>query len=251
MQWHYSENGQQLGPISDAELDQFVQSGKITHDTLVWKEGMAQWQPLSAARAPVMGSAAPNSVICVECKKPFPQSEAIAYENSWVCSTCKPVFFQKIKEGGIIPGNLPYAGFWIRVGAKIIDSIIMMIVIVPVFILVFGGVFVQAIQNPGGPPPEVSAGLMAIYYIVALVFPAIYNTFCVGKWAATPGKMMLKLKIVKGDSSNISYARALGRHFAEMLSGIILYIGYIMIAFDDEKRSLHDRICDTRVIKRS
>jgi uncharacterized RDD family membrane protein YckC len=43
----------------------------------------------------------------------------------------------------------------------------------------------------------------------------------------------------------------LGRHFAEMLSGILLGIGYLMIAFDDEKRALHDRICDTRVIKKA
>ncbi|HET6371045.1 MAG TPA: RDD family protein, partial [Nitrospiria bacterium] len=43
---------------------------------------------------------------------------------------------------------------------------------------------------------------------------------------------------------------ACGRYFAEILSGIILCIGYIMAAFDDEKRALHDRICGTRVIKK-
>jgi uncharacterized RDD family membrane protein YckC len=40
----------------------------------------------------------------------------------------------------------------------------------------------------------------------------------------------------------------LGRHFAKILSGIILYIGYLMAFWDDEKRALHDRICSTRVI---
>ena len=73
--------------------------------------------------------------------------------------------------------------------------------------------------------------------------------FFLGKFGATPGKMACKLKVVRPDGERISYARALGRHFAEMLSGIILYIGYIMAAFDEEKRTLHDRICDTRVIK--
>jgi uncharacterized RDD family membrane protein YckC len=251
MQWHYSENGQQAGPVSDSELDQLIQSGKLNPDSLVWKEGMAQWEPLSKARGSLALAGSSNGVVCVECKKTVSPNEAISYENSWVCSTCKPIFFQKIKEGGIIPGNLPYAGFWIRVGAKLIDGVVMMIVIIPVFILVFGSVFMAAFKNPGGAPPDISPGLIAIYYFVAIAFPAIYNTFCVGKWGATPGKMAVKLKIVRADGSAISYKRSLGRHFAEMLSGMILYIGYIMIGFDDEKRSLHDRICDTRVIKRT
>jgi len=38
------------------------------------------------------------------------------------------------------------------------------------------------------------------------------------------------------------------RFFATMLSQLTLYIGYIIAAFDDEKRSLHDHICDTRVV---
>ena len=43
--------------------------------------------------------------------------------------------------------------------------------------------------------------------------------------------------------------RAIGRYFAAMLSSLILCIGYLLIAFDAEKRALHDMICDTRVIK--
>jgi uncharacterized RDD family membrane protein YckC len=70
----------------------------------------------------------------------------------------------------------------------------------------------------------------------------------VGKFAATPGKMACGLKVIMSDGSQVTYWRALGRHFAKVLSVLILYIGYIMVAFDEEKRGLHDRICDTRVI---
>ncbi|MDY7037753.1 MAG: RDD family protein, partial [Thermodesulfobacteriota bacterium] len=78
---------------------------------------------------------------------------------------------------------------------------------------------------------------------------ATYTTLMLGKYDATLGKMACKIKVITSDGGKVSYARALGRHFAEFLSAIILSIGYIIAAFDDQKRSLHDRICNTRVIK--
>ena len=60
--------------------------------------------------------------------------------------------------------------------------------------------------------------------------------------------MLCKIKIVDSSGSKIGYGRATGRFFAEILSGMICYIGYIMAGFDDEKRALHDRICNTRVV---
>jgi uncharacterized RDD family membrane protein YckC len=88
---------------------------------------------------------------------------------------------------------------------------------------------------------------MAISMLVA----ASYNIFFVGKFGATPGKMALRLKVVTASGGTVSYARATGRYFAELLSSITLLIGYIMAAFDEQKRALHDRICDTRVIRRN
>jgi uncharacterized RDD family membrane protein YckC len=61
--------------------------------------------------------------------------------------------------------------------------------------------------------------------------------------------MACNIKVVMADGGKVSFARAIGRHFAKFISGMILGIGYIMAGFDDQKRALHDRICDTRVIK--
>ena len=61
--------------------------------------------------------------------------------------------------------------------------------------------------------------------------------------------MALNLRVVTPEGGDIGYLRALGRHVAEWISGFILLIGYIMAAFDAEKRTLHDRICNTRVIR--
>ena len=76
-----------------------------------------------------------------------------------------------------------------------------------------------------------------------------YQTILVSKYGATWGKMALGLKIVNEDGSKVRTGRAFGRVFAEILSGMTCYIGYIIVAFDSEKRSLHDHICATRVIK--
>ena len=61
--------------------------------------------------------------------------------------------------------------------------------------------------------------------------------------------MACGLKVIRPDGEEITYGRACGRFFADILSYVILFIGYIMVAFDEEKRALHDRICDTRVVK--
>ena len=90
--------------------------------------------------------------------------------------------------------------------------------------------------------------LQLVFQLVFLVANIGYQIFFLGKYGATLGKMACGLRVVTADGGKISYGRATGRAFAEMLSGIICYIGYIMIAFDDQKRGLHDHICNTRVI---
>jgi uncharacterized RDD family membrane protein YckC len=85
--------------------------------------------------------------------------------------------------------------------------------------------------------------------VLYIVF-AVYSAFFVGTYGATPGKMVCRIKIVNADGSKVSYGKAIGRYFAELLNAFTLYIGYIIAAFDDEKRTLHDRICNTRVVKR-
>jgi uncharacterized RDD family membrane protein YckC len=73
--------------------------------------------------------------------------------------------------------------------------------------------------------------------------------FFVRKYDATPGKMALGLKILRSGGEKLTIGRIIGRYFATILSALPLLLGYIVAAFDDEKRTFHDRIVDTRVIK--
>src|SRR5213596_1665149 len=111
MDWYYAINGQQSGPVSEAQLDEIARTGGITSTTLVWRQGMANWQPYSVARPappppPPIGPGlpAPDQRGCVECGLTFAANEVLRYENVYVCAACKPMFFQKLREG-ITPGT--------------------------------------------------------------------------------------------------------------------------------------------------
>jgi hypothetical protein len=112
MDWFYANNGQQVGPVSETQLDQLAQAGTVTPATLVWRQGAADWQPYSVARPtlPTPPSASPQLLPpiidqqrCVECQRVFSTSDLLRYENVHVCAECKPAFFQKIREG-LTPG---------------------------------------------------------------------------------------------------------------------------------------------------
>jgi DNA-directed RNA polymerase subunit RPC12/RpoP len=100
MSWFYSLNGQQIGPVTDSQLEELLGSGKISRDTLVWREGMADWQPLNTARAsrpPPISKA--TVMACAECGRTFAPTELIQLSRSWVCAQCKPIFLQRMSEG--------------------------------------------------------------------------------------------------------------------------------------------------------
>ena len=272
MNWYYVQSGQSVGPVSQADFDALVQKGTIQPETLVWHEGMANWLPYSgvglaatggtAATSATMTAAPPSAtqptgvlstaagtpeVVCAECNKIVPKDSAIQYGAVWVCAACKPTFVQKLREGAALPGlgALTYGGFWIRFGAKLIDGLIMgAVFVIPAII------FAVVAGSRGSFDPEAGLGLQLLLQLVATVVSLAYNTFFLGKFGATPGKMVCGIKVVTPDGAPITYGRALGRSLAEILSGLVCYIGYIIAAFDREKRALHDHIANTRVVRK-
>jgi len=251
MSWYYAYEGRKVGPISKADLKQLVQSKQVSAATKVWRPGLENWVELgrliknkSNPVPPPQSPAVPvRAFDCAECGQRFAEDDMLKFDDAWVCAGCKPVFVQKLKEGLQVSGVLNYAGFWIRFGAYFIDYFILMLVNL-------------MIQIPMGflvLPSEKNVGLFmtiqGIVMLIQIVIPAVYTTWFLGKYGATPGKMACKLKVVTADGGSISYARALGRHFATWISSMILGIGFLMAAFDTQKRALHDRICDTRVVR--
>src|SRR3990172_11033699 len=102
--WYYVDEGVQVGPLADSEFQDLVRGGKITRETMVWQEGMPEWKAYGAMN--VGAVAVSQWLTCSECHKQFPPDEVIRFAQSWVCSSCKPVFFQRIKEGAGAPGAM-------------------------------------------------------------------------------------------------------------------------------------------------
>ncbi|NCC51575.1 MAG: RDD family protein [Spartobacteria bacterium] len=250
MEWYYVDAGERQGPVSEEAFAELAATGRITAETLVWHEGMTEWQPYNTVAPGATAHAIPQPMegeaTCCECGRVFPRLDMIQYEHSWVCAACKPVFFQRVLEGAPISGEMRYAGFWIRFGAKFVDGILLGLVNM-LLSFVAGMTMMASATSNGG--ENLILLQQVILWVVQTSIGLGYYVFFLGRFGATPGKMAMRIKVVRADGSPISYGRAFGRFFAEWLSAIILYIGYIMVAFDDEKRALHDRICDTRVIR--
>lgn len=110
MDWFYALGEKQCGPVTETQLEALLASGQLTRDTLVWHAGLADWQPLHAARPtplaapPVIAGAVPaDHAQCVECRGVFPQGDMLFLNKSWVCATCKPIFLQRLAEGAAPP----------------------------------------------------------------------------------------------------------------------------------------------------
>jgi uncharacterized RDD family membrane protein YckC len=139
---------------------------------------------------------------------------------------------------------LQYGGFWIRFLAVIIDGLILSVVSIVYSPFLTASMVRTSPNNPGA--FFVAVGLLvAIGFVVRMA----YETWFVGRYGATPGKMVCRLKVVRPDGRPLTYMRSWCRFLAKELDNFTLLIGYIIAAFDDEKRALHDRICDTRVIR--
>ncbi len=183
---------------------------------------------------------------CSQCGQAKSEQELAHFGNILVCGSCKPAYAQGLSEGIAAPTVFHYAGFWIRFVAAIIDGLV----------VGFSSAAVEAILLPTLRPNLTpmgmasSAALIGVVYLVGMSIGAAYEGLFVNKLGATPGKMVLGLRVVRPDGGPVSLGRAVGRYFAKLLSAMILLIGYIMAAFDPQKRALHDMIVDTRVIKK-
>ena len=130
------------------------------------------------------------------------------------------------------------AGFWVRLAAALIDAAI----------LITAQLTVIAIW-PGIPEYIESDSLLHWVDAPLLLLTALYYTVGVSVWSTTVGKRVLGLRVLRPDGSKISPLRSLARYFASGISFLLLGFGFLMIAFNSDKRALHDVICSTVVLR--
>ena len=182
--------------------------------------------------------AASQSAVGVPC----PRCGASNPPGDTYCFTCgaalgqggQPQSASAARPAGIIEP----AGFLVRLAAGLIDLAVILIL----------RAIVAAILPESSLPyvGNVDWGSIEVIYIV---MHAVYFTVGVAVFSTTLGKVVLRLRVERTDGSRIGLGRALGRYFSYYLSALLLFIGFLMVGYFDDKRGLHDRICDTRVVR--
>lgn len=149
-----------------------------------------------------------------------------------------------------------YAGFWKRFLAYIIDAILLSVVYFIVLVPVIGLMGIGAATY--GEDPEATAGFMmaamgAYFFSILVIMIAGWLYFALMESSAkgaSLGKMALGIKVTDLNGSRISFGKASGRYFGKMISGVVLYIGFIMAAFTEKKQALHDIMAGCLVVNK-
>lgn len=143
-----------------------------------------------------------------------------------------------------------YGGFWIRVVAYLLDSVILSVITTPIVIIFLLPAVLKAIDQINRnqePPLELFASLFIIIplvWILQWLYEALLTS---SSWQGTVGKRVVRLKVTDAAGNRISFGRATGRFFGKIVSGMIMDIGFIMVAFTERKQGLHDMIAGTLV----
>ena len=143
-----------------------------------------------------------------------------------------------------------YAGFWLRLVAYIIDAMILGIVGVGAFFPLFrANIHAFTAENPWEVYTSVSRPLLAIRLLALMLSWIYYASMESSTWQATLGKKILGFKVTDLAGNRISFARASGRFFGKILSGMILGIGFLMAGFTARKQALHDILAGCLVLR--
>jgi uncharacterized RDD family membrane protein YckC/Tfp pilus assembly major pilin PilA len=135
-----------------------------------------------------------------------------------------------------------YGGFWRRVGASFIDSLILYVVIFVVILAV-------ASNETGNEADSEAAGLWVV--LASNVFAWLYSVLLESSsLQATLGKMAFGIRVTDLDGQRIGFGRATGRYFAKWISGFTLGVGFVMAAFTQRRQALHDKIAGTLVLRK-
>lgn len=135
--------------------------------------------------------------------------------------------------------ELRYAGFWIRVAAALIDTLLMMMITFPLLMTIYGSEILQS-----------GAMINGVWdFLISYIFPAVaVILFWIYK-SATPGKMLCGLKVISlGKSEKLSVGQSIGRYLAYYPATLVLMLGLIWVAFDKRKQGWHDKLANTAVV---
>jgi uncharacterized RDD family membrane protein YckC len=187
---------------------------------------------------------APGAVFCSRCGTPVEISAA---------ATSVSVPLPSVVGSSLALSVAQYAGFWRRVWASLIDSIVLSIIVTPLGLLLGLPVFGLHMVDFENMDPEALRNAIArvvFANLLHLIAGWIYFSLMQSSTRqASLGQMALGMKVTDLNGGRISLSRASSRYFAALISVITLGIGFLMVAFTEKKQALHDMICGTLVVR--
>jgi uncharacterized RDD family membrane protein YckC len=137
--------------------------------------------------------------------------------------------------------DMEYVGFWPRVGAMIIDSILIAIVTFPLLTVIYGSAYWNTEGLVKGPAD----------FLISWVLPAVAIIWLWVETGQTPGKMAIGARIVDAETGrDLTISKAMLRYLGYFMSMFVIFIGYIWVGFDPKKQGWHDHIAGTVVIRK-
>lgn len=256
--WYYVVGDKKTGPLSQTQFDTLIAQGTIGPETLVWRKGMPEWQSLAKTGVfPREGEQDVKWYYAVGDNKagPLDQAQFDAAVADGIISGRSLVWRKGMSEWLPLAeakqnkqpkgmGKMKYAGWGKRIAAKLLDVILMAVM----------GIVVESLSRKLFPAGYSSSDMLNPVFLstltVNMLLGMLYVTFFVGKLGATPGKIAFKLKIVNPAGGKIGYGQAFGRYCGEFVVVFMtLMLGYLPGLFDAQKRTLYDRLCNTRVVE--
>jgi len=137
-------------------------------------------------------------------------------------------------------GEVQYVGFWIRVAAALIDSVLVAAITLPILIKFYGMSYLESQQLVQGP----------LDLLITWVLPAVLVIWFWRAKQATPGKMVFSARIVDATTfAPPSLKQSIGRYLGYFVSTIPLCLGLLWVAFDRRKQGWHDKLAGTVVVR--
>lgn len=244
--WYLKRGDSEVGPGTDEQLKAAFKKGSLTLDSMVKKEGASEWVALkdSGILPPEEG----NPFVAgterlgdggAAGRAPSPQPGDVKPLIRGSMFKEKPRYSRK---------SAPvYATFADRFVAIFIDGIILYAAMF-VFWQVFGGLL-GALFFSRSSLYMFSAGWIMFTYIVQLAVGLAYFVFLQHEWGYTIGRKIMGIHVEMLDRSRPDQKTFLIRYFSEILSGMILMLGYLLALMDPKMQTLHDRMAGTIVVK--
>lgn len=260
--WYFVKDGQRQGPLDGVALDARIADGTVQADTLVWRVGLSAWVPASSLPELGLPPPVPPPPLPPAATPPpmpmraagtgqFADASAGGFGAGWAVPAGAGGGASTGQLAGVGAGaraRLEYGEFWPRFAAKLIDGVILLAIGMVVQEATIWTVFDGITPNPIEDFAEWWRLLLYTWPVNTAIALA-YTVFFMRLHEATPGKRILGLRVVRPDGGRISGTRAACRYLAEQVTSFTFLVGYVMAAFDDEKRALHDFMCDTRVVR--